>query len=279
MFKIPRLDSILKSIFPCKYVKIKKVKKNRFVSRVYCDLISKIESKRDERGWVLDDCDAMLYQGLFEACAKNSFPLQYAEDRKHRGKFYRTSEQCCYKDKKSASEWSKDMGIGLMYWCLRNGNKRALNDHFKYGQKNKWVMGRGPISRTFYTPSYISLLDQVRHKLNGKKYPDYKKRLAPQIYNSGLSGYQAHLQVLAIALEGELYGKIPKEAFKRLKEHNSRKPWNPLFAAVYARFKGGNIDFAINAIKSPLIDDYDGGVGAKTKHDIDTVFAANYLHR
>ena len=138
-------------------------------------------------------------------------------------------------------------------------------------------MGKGPLERTLYTPTHISLLDQVKFKTQNRDYPWWKK--IPQLYVPNQDGYRAHLQVLSIALEGEMYGKICKDAFSRLNDQHKRKPSNPLFASVLAKFDEKKINAAIHALKNPIIDDYSGGKNGEIMQKIDRLFAVNYLIR
>lgn len=273
---LEKLKSSVNSVFTSEYVKMKKVKIKTIGPRMQLnELRKKIESKRDKYGWVLGDCDAMLYMGLFGAVTEEKATVFNAQS-DIVGKYFRRPGRECYAHDESKSSWSRDQGLGFIWWCYRANNRKALNAHFRYGQENGWKMGDGAISRILYTPQFIGLFDQARFEVNGNAYPDWKKKINPYIFPSGLDGYQAHLQVLIIALIGEINGKIPNEAFKRLKEHHSRKPSNPLYACVLARFKGGNIDYALRACMNPKIDDY---APHQIMRDIDTLFAIEYLIR
>jgi len=235
-----------------------------------------LDEKRDINGWILDDCDAMLYQGLYGAITKEKATIFAAQVKGIKGRFNRRPKNDCLSTNESKSTWSRDMGLGLMWWCYRAKNHKALNEHFSYCQKHKGRMGDGVYSRIFYTPQFASLLDQVRFAAKNRDYPWYKR--VRYIYTEGLDGYQAHLMVLVIALYGEMYGKIPYRAFERLKEHSDRKPHNPLYAAVYARF-GGSVKRAFDACLAPDIDDYAGGKHKDIMQASDRLFAIDYLTR
>ena len=240
-------------------------------------LIDEISEEENQFEWVIEGCDAMLYHGLYEAVIKRgTSALLYAQAGLTKGRFYRRPGVECYKAKQSASTWSRDMGLGLIYACFRNNDHTILGQHYQYGKTHAWKMGDGAISRIYYTPQFASLLDQAKFKARGDDYKWYKR--VRYSMPKGLDGYQAHLQVLIIAMIGEMYGKIPYRMFQRLKEHSDRKPRNPLFASVYARYGGCN-QRAVLACINPIIDDYAGGSEKVVMQKIDRLFAVDYLIR
>jgi len=206
-------------------------------------------------GWMLDGCDSMLFQGKYQATA-GALPLdpRTAQLSGEAGRFFRRGSKPCNLDGKdvgSKTTWSRDMGIGLIYWAYRTKNLSVLADHFNYGKAHNWQMGK-PLDdgRVIYTPNIISLLSNAIVSLGGSSSLHQKW---PTIYPSGLKSYQAHLQVLQIALRGEIAtNKVDKpqkpeaelnmsisgSMYRRLEEHSKREPKNPLYQAVYGKYSG-----------------------------------------
>jgi hypothetical protein len=272
-----KAKSIIRSVVPSKHVKVKKVAPYRLeeLKKERSKLLWKIGNQVDQKTeWIChDDCDGFLWEGKFRSVSlmHSEFALSCAEGEK--GKFYRTPSKDCYSKGKSGSTWSRDMGVGFLWWVWRDRNITALHNHIVYGDRHNWKMGDGPLSRVQYTPQLIGLTCRVWNKITGEKRKDAK---TPYIYSSGLRDYQAHLQCLVIALEAEINGKIPKVAWDRVKEHFFRKGSNPLYAVLQATFTGhGN--HAFNACMKPQFDTYVRG--PKHCKDIEKLFAIDLLIR
>lgn len=256
--KMPNMGSVKRSLFPSEFISIKAARdmQPHFAHRIM-DLMSEGNRFLDGSGWIVDDCDAMLWQGIWESCNLNSQTLAAAEA--EHGRYLRRPPTLenpeCYASGHSKSTWSKDMAIGFFWWCWRTKDKRALYDHVEYGRKNCWNMGFPThlIARVQYTPSLVGLLHKILNHLDGR---NYKEALIPQLYPSGLVDFEAHLQVLMIALIGEMDRKIPKEAFLRLVEHFNRAPFNPLYASVLARFDAAYYPAAVAATMNPRFESY-----------------------
>jgi len=271
-----KLKEIAKSVTPCRYVSKKSIPAHikPTLEPIHKSLLYDLERKRDRQGWVLHDCDAMLWQGLYGAVTKEKTTIFAAME--DSGLAYRQPKKDCLATRKSKSSWSRDMMVGMLTWCLHAKNSHALDLHFAYGQKHKWRMGFGPVSRTLYTPQIVSLLDQVRFHIKGKPYPKYKK--IPYIFSSGLVDYQAHLQVLVVLIIGEMYGKIPAEAFKRLEEHYKRSKRNPLYAAAMLRYGGAKYaTAAISACTSPVFDSSVRSNNQKVSEDAERLYAISLI--
>lgn len=247
----------------------------------------------DEHGWIATGCDAMLWEGKARAVIGGG-ALQAAE--REPGRYGRRPDPCWDgKDLGSPTTWSRDMGIGLLYWAWRNKDLRALLDHEKYGRENSWVMGE-PLAdgRAVYTPNMIGTLYEVIHVLGG---PSNTNRHWPNSYSSGLSDFEAHLLVLRIALRGEVAESdldkprsedtafendlgllsISGTMFKRLEEQAEREPGNALFQAVLGHYSG-DMDPAIDACLSDYQAEYVRCEGGSCEL-IEKLFACDYILR
>lgn len=186
-------------------------------------------------GWLTPtDCDGMLWTGKYAASrGVTGVSLVAAEYPNDPGKFARRPPPYCWDggDNGSKSEWSRDMGVaGLFPWAFKTGDLTALERHADYGRANGWKMGE-PTSdgRTYYTPQVKNLLFKVIEALGGSRAPSNPW---PDVWSSGLTDYQAHVQVMSIWLHGETGGTTATMR-KRLKEHAEREPENPLYRAAY----------------------------------------------
>ena len=198
--------------------------------QTYRDLGAEIE---DENGFVeVDHCDALLWSTLRKAAVGESFDVRAA--REDGGKWHRRPlrYERCYPGN-SGSEISRDMFTGLLAYAVALGDRDLAHDVFRYGASHRWVMGDGDLSRTYFTPAIRARYARAILALGGPDYPD---RYLPTPEVSGLRGYQAHLQVLAILTGSKAAGGyITDDELARLKEHADREPGNALFAAAASR--------------------------------------------
>lgn len=235
------------------------------------DLHKEALELRLDNGWLDDGCDAMLFQGKYQA-TEGAFYLdpRSAELSGEAGRFFRRGSTPCWdeKDLGSKTTWSRDMGLGLIYWLFRTKNLSALEDHATYGTQNKWQMGKPyDDGRVVYTPNMLSLLYNAIAVLGGD---NSLHRAWPPAYPTGLIDYQAHLQVLSIALRGELARKLedapqkPRKGlllsisttmYDRLEEHAQRDP-NPLYLAVLGKYSG-NMKPAVDACLEEVVPEWD----------------------
>lgn len=228
-------------------------------------------------GWITPtDCDGMLWTGLYCAVdGVDGVELSAAEYATEPGRFDRRPPlgACAAENTDPGwSSWSKDMGTGLLACGWRKHQLALLERHATYGKDNHWLMGK-PLGngRAYYTPAFVGRLYQTILALGGEDDP---RRLWPDLYPSGLTDYEAHLQVLNIWHRGEvaealdaagrperaadapplpgpviddpttdtgaiaLDSAISERMVERLREHAARDPRDPLFAAVLGTYTG-----------------------------------------
>jgi len=210
-------------------------------------LVNEVPDQEDKNFWVSKGCDGMLWEGKLRA-AIDGGNINAAE--RESGRFGRRPDKCYIEGRKSqesASTWSRDMAVGLLYWAWRSENLDVLERHAYYGKTHKWKMGLGAKSRIYYTPNIIGLLYRSIYALGGE---DNKSRFIPMTMPKGLDDYEAHLQVTMIALQGELreaiskidesdvYTGIDKKQFELLESHVEREPENVFFNAVLSKYTG-----------------------------------------
>jgi len=241
---------------------------------------------KDSKGhWITPgDCDGALWSfTAASARCPSEFDPRASEFEGETGRYGRRPPPRCWTpeggDQGSTTTWSGDMAKGLMLYGWRCKNLQLLSDHERYGRGNAWQMGDGEdgkvLARAVYRPSLIGELYTTIWGLGG---PDNANRHWPSIFPSGLTDFEAHLQVLSIILMGEVAGAtnsgdaVPKRPsnldgepllgpsrtltipppgshqmgllqisgtmFQRLQEHAEKDPKDVLFQATYSLYSG-----------------------------------------
>lgn len=236
------------------------------------DLRAEAEALKDPAsGWISTGGDAMLWEGKLAAVTCD-VDLTLAETEP--GKFQRDvdGETSTNPD---WSDWSKDMGTGLLAWATRCNKLDVLQRHAAYGEAHKalanqipvWRMGE-PVGdgRGLYLPAFIGRVYQTIFLLGGENNP---QRLWPDLYPLGLKDFQAHLQIMNIWHRGEVAEALRKrgeddatvrddvvddagqspgqdlatldvtdDQLTALRHQAERDPRDPFFQAVYGTYTG-----------------------------------------
>lgn len=197
-------------------------------------------TRLDEYGWAGEKCDSALVTSLCLAAGGCPAANIYdAESESEPGRWYRHKLHDCYDRGQSASDISKDMFAGLAFVLDDAAKARVV----EYGQANGWVMGRGPLSRTYLTPPLRWLF--TGWPVNAIDSDNW----LPSPINTG---YRAHLDVLSILLRAKARGnKTSDLELAYLKKQAERVPTNALFQAAYHRFLDGNQDLATAILMDP----------------------------
>jgi len=176
-----------------------------------------------EAGFVTDDCDALLFSALG---AVGGLQVDLTAARNEDGEWFRTPQKDCYPNK-SSSSISRDMLLGVMIAAWASRDLDMAERLYKYGADHLWIMGSGFPSRTFFNPEITATLAQLSYKLGG---PDRAIRNFPVSWSAtGISDFEAHLQVLHIILRRAIYDKIEPSAQEVLNAQATRQPENALF--------------------------------------------------
>lgn len=220
---------------------------------LYAAKLAEAAALRDPAtGWLArNDCDGMIWAGQYAAATSVvGVDIGAAEYPERSGRFSRRPFPSCWTpeggDQGSKTTWSRDMFVGgLLPYAWYNGNRDVLERHAAYGREHNWQMGE-PLAdgRAVYTPALIGLLYKSIEALGG----DYNVNSAwPDVYPSGLTDYEAHLQAMSILLHGEVAAKLTDAAlaldisntmFERIVGHAEREPSEPLFAYILAKYDG-----------------------------------------
>ena len=187
----------------------------------------------DAYGWASDKCDSVLITSLCKVaggCQKAN--IYDAESVEEPGRWYRHAVHDCFDAGGAASDISKDMFAGIGTFLVARGDDAGRKRVAEYGAANEWIMGRGPLSRTYLTPPLRWIFSDV---MAVNQAPD---DWIPIPTNTG---YKAHLDVLSILLRGMVRGnKTTEIELQYLKAQAARVPNNALFQAAYHKYADGD---------------------------------------
>lgn len=195
----------------------------------------------DGNGWIVTDCDGMLWSAKLASVACDKVDIAAAEVVDGRFDRYPEMGDC-------RTSWSRDMGVaGLFPWAYKCDRRDVLERHATYGKKNKWIMG-SPIDdlRPIYTPQMIGLLYEIIYQMGGE---DSANRKFPSIYPGGLTDYKAHLQMMSIWHESN-FSSISDRMLDRIKEHQKRESHNPFYNFMMGLYNG-DMSRAITLLLDP----------------------------
>lgn len=193
----------------------------------------------DSYGYSNDKCDAILITSLCKTaggCA--AADIFAAESKEEPGRWYRHAEHDCFDTGGSASDISKDMFAGIGTYLVNTGDDAARRRVASYGSSHNWIMGRGPLSRTYLTPPLRWIFSDAMTVATDDWIPIPTN-----------TGYRAHLDVLSILLRATARGhKTTEIELQYLKAQRDRVPNNALFQAAYHRYADGNQDAAVSIL-------------------------------
>jgi hypothetical protein len=189
----------------------------------------------------VDKCDSTMEAGLL-AAAGVPVNLVAAEDPTKPGRWYRRPVQYpeCWSASESRSTISRDMLLGVLWGAWRTGDLALLERMWDYGSARNWVMGDDSVGglHTVMNPNMVRLLADTIYALGGTNHAS--ARLIPFDWSADILDFEAHLQVLQMALAGEVSGGLPAGALPILEAHAARSPANPLYHAVLHRYTDGD---------------------------------------
>jgi hypothetical protein len=187
--------------------------------------------KRLHTGWAhRGGCDSLGFTSLCKMSGGCSEADIYKAEGEP-GRWYRNESHQCYDLGQSKSDISKDMFIMLWPYLYLKGDKPALRRIWDYGQANGWVMGRGPLSRTYMVPPLVLVLQEMILR-------SYSDTVEPTIPSK--AGYEKHLDVMAIFTRGIMRGGISEADYELLRVYGNESPDNALLKALYHKYKDGN---------------------------------------
>jgi hypothetical protein len=222
------------------------------LAAVHRTQLDKLQALRHpETTWPTTDCDGWIWAAKAVAAGTQGIDLDRSKYPGEPGKYGRRPAIAglwCYQDggaHGSDSSWSADMfKCGMLIHALQTSNRRYIEPHRAYGRDHGWQMGEPAGSdRVWYKPNIRGWLSRAIEYLGGVHDDD---ALIPDIYISGLTDYQAHLQMCGIWAAGEMEGSLLPSQIERIKEHFTRSDETLFYSYMYGRWISGDID--------PLVD-------------------------
>jgi hypothetical protein len=192
---------------------------------------------QDMAGFIeADHCDSTLFSGLLGA-AGVPVRLTAAEDPEQPGRWYRrpTAYPECWALGASRSTISRDQLLGVIWWAWRTRDLATLERLWDYGSKRDWFMGDDNTGgfHTVMNTSMVRLLAEAIAQLGGANHA--AARVLPMGAQPDRTDFEAHLQVLQLALLSELQGGLAADHAEILLHYADARPGNALFQAVAAR--------------------------------------------
>jgi hypothetical protein len=205
---------------------------------------------RDYFGAIMTDrCDSWHFTALQGAVIGGVDPGAFVDQD---GKLHRrplVGYQECYPEG-SASESAKEMYVyGALYAVARKDLAWA-QARFDYGAHHKWIMGRGPVSRTLLLPAARAVLAQAIDELGGEKYPD---RLVLTPRGLGLTDYEGFAEAVGITFEGHHFDAVSDASVRAADDLAQRNPRNVMYQCVAARWGHGDREAANALLLDPTI--------------------------
>lgn len=202
----------------------------------YIELIK--DQAQDKDGFIeWHKCDGTLFSGLLGSIPDFDIDLDKAFDGTYWHRRSLTHEHKCFdmeecKGTGSSSSISRDMLIGVAYWCWYNKRLDVSEQIIKHALLNYGFMGKANDIKSLWgrcqiLPPLFSTFCWISYKLGGPKRT--WARWIPSNAGNELTGYSAHLQVLQILLKKDVAGWIYPFEKWALERQAKRSPSNPLF--------------------------------------------------
>lgn len=202
-----------------------------------------VEGQKDEFGFVYSrDCDSLMMSAL-TGIPTGPILLDAAEQSP--GKFIRTSHPADLQP--CNSDISRDMLLGVFFYSQYHHDLDRLLRIWTYGNSHLWKMGDGD-DRTVMSPGLVGLLARtIYHESNGTiAFPE---RHIPQIYHA-IPGYQSHLLMVQVLLEGRMSGSITQDQLSALRDVIHESPENALAQAILHKYTDGDQSLATSLLLS-----------------------------
>ena len=200
----------------------------------------------DQDGWptLNSPCDAVGFLALCKTAGECQ-KANYFDAEESPGKWQRNQYKNCVETGKSKTSISKDMLVMGFVYGLFGMDKPTATGYFnrleEYGRANDWIMGYPSetleeLGRVYMTPNMtLTLYNIIEHITGVRRETD----LPP--YQRVPGGYQAHLRVLDVIIQGKIKGGIDVVHMGDLNELHDRDPRNALYQAVFHRYRDGDM--------------------------------------
>lgn len=196
-------------------------------SKLYCELSKGIYEKQK---YVVDECDGAGFTALYAvACPQNKVDISVFQNKE--GKMFRNPKHDCF-PKNSASEFSKDhVLMSMVAWHELHRNDLA-NKFKKFVDKNKLKFCEGKdvvttTSRCILSTTLYFLLSKISHS---------SSNLRQENANLIKDGFEGHLDVIGIWLDGKVNGGISEVQKQKIKKYAEKEQLNALYQSVAYRY-------------------------------------------
>jgi hypothetical protein len=226
-------------------IPIEKTKQEKL--RDKADLYKSLQAQAlDIDGWptTYSPCDAVGFLALCKT-AHGCSKANYFDAEESPGKWQRNQHKNCVETGQSKTSISKDMLMMGFLYAVHGMDKETATRYLyrleEYGKANDWVMGYpsetiDQLSRVYMTPTMTLTLYNVIEWLTGK--PQTPRMQGQQRVPRG---YQAHLRVIDIMLQGKINRGLDAVQMSDLNELHDRDPRNALYQAVFHRWRDGEM--------------------------------------
>jgi hypothetical protein len=198
---------------------------------------SKVKAKAElykslHKGWAHQGgCDSLGFTSLCKMSGGcQDVDIYQAEGEP--GRWYRSPEHDCYDLGQSKSDISKDMLMMLFPYLYATGDKQNLTEIYEYGKANGYVMGRGPLSRTFMTPPMVFLLQRMIGS-NASEVTSEPKQVTK-------AGFEKHLDAISLLSKAMVGGGLDPIQYEEIRQYAEDNPKNALFVGLYRKYRDGN---------------------------------------
>lgn len=210
-----------------------------------------IRQKQDEYGFIEHShCDSLLFSGLAVVFGLQ-VKLQAAYD-PETDRWFRTPHKDCYRNdrtgqnhpRRSASTISRDMFAGLFWAIHHTGSVVIAKRLIQYGENHNWIMGDGPVDRTYLTINFQNTL-----RMLAGEDPDTSNDL----WVDPLKDHQRHIVALNIALRGEIKGHISDQMLTLIRDFSRYHSRNALYQYILHRYTDGDQSVAISILADNVL--------------------------
>lgn len=211
------------------------------LERKYKKYLQLLPKQQDKYGFIdFEHCDSLLFSGLIGSLPEVKVNIEAAYDKKT-GLWLRRPIDCpCFDcidniDLGAKSSISRDMLLGLAYFCFYNNRKDIAEQVVKYALSHWLIMGKAIdkknlLSRCLITPGLLATFALISGKYKWLHWVPAEPPFSPT-----QKGYKAHLQVLHRLLRHKIKGTNPRRD-KILREQATKQPQNPLFLAALGQY-------------------------------------------
>jgi hypothetical protein len=183
---------------------------------------------QDDFGFVYtDECDSLLWSSLLGCIPGMRVDLRAAL-RSPQGPFLRrpVTYPECYGCGGSKSTISRDMLLGVAWYCWINRDLKLADNVVRYALKHCLKMGDGDLTRIMISPALLATFAEIVHQLGGRNY--WYLRWIPYTPSRDVRDYERHLACLHALLRREL-GRETQQQRNVLFEYAVTQSHNPLY--------------------------------------------------